>query len=155
MGTARRCFPTWCTAGMRGTSWTKPSVSFFPCGEWCTIPPVLRLKYSMGCVFHVSPSQARLYIRMPGSDLWPSYCINPPRQDTLAQGGQAQRFHLQPILVGPNMGHLRAHCLGGDQCLLADTHNLHAGLRWYWRSCYWFGWQGQSVCVPACLPLAR
>lgn len=143
---------------MRGTSWTKPSVSFFPCGEWCTA--VRATFFNSASVtaevqFRLSPCQARFYVRVPWSDLCLSYRINPPRQDTLTQGGQAQRFHLQPILVGPDMGYLRAHCLGGDQCLSADTHNLHAGLRWYRRSCHWFGWQGQSVCAPACLPLAR
>lgn len=114
-----------------------------------------RVKYGMLFVFHLSPSEARLDARMPWSDLYlPCRTQTLPRQDPLAQGGQAQRFHLQPIPIGPDMVHLRAHCLGGDQCLSADTHHLHPGVRWYWRSCYWFGWQGQSVSVPASRPLA-
>lgn len=69
---------------------------------------------------------------------------DPIRQDTFAQGRQAQGFHLQQVTVGAYVVYLLAHRVGGHLGVPSNTHHLHTGLRWYRRSRHWSGRQGQA-----------
>lgn len=66
------------------------------------------------------------------------------RQDTFAEGRQAQGLHLQQVLVGRYVVYLPAYRVRGHLGVSSNTHHLDPGLRWYRRSRHWFGRQGQG-----------